>query len=331
VPRLLPACFALALAACGSAEGSLDLQLVRSGFEDPYQQLTEMVVRARGGAELEELTRFSVAPSAGRLELGLLSARQQLLEIEGRAGGQPVARGVTRLLSPGADLDLVELVPFASPRAATALPLERALTEPSLVDGSLREWRASPSLVLEEAQRIAGPSVTPRDLRAELALAWTPDKLFLALRVSDDCPGLRAGAPAGSCGAAVAPDRVALGFDGGDDGGAGWSAGDFWIELRATQLKVVQGDLDPAQISVVLAPLADGHGWALELTLEARALGRTALGPGDHVGFDLVLIDEDPGQSEPTVLRWSGGEASADAPTAPAAMGTLGFGEPGSP
>lgn len=318
-------------AACAPPEGSLTLHLLPAGFEDPYQGVSELYVRVLSAdlsTELQQLTSSAASVTQGALELGLTRAGEQRLDVQGRSGGVRRARGVSRVLTPAADTDLEEAVPFSTPRVAAALPASRALSSSFAVDGSLHDWHASPALLLNDDQRISGPAPSLTDLRAELALAWEPDMLYFALRVTDDCPAMHAGLPAGTCGTAARPERVAFGFDGADDGGDPYGAGDLWVEVRATSLAVLRGVATRDELAVVMAPFADGKGWVLEGSIRLAALGRSAVGVSDHLGFDLVLYDEDPGQDEPTVLRWSGGTDSPASPTPPWKMGTLGFGDP---
>ena len=207
---------------------------------------------------------------------------------------------------------------------AAALPASSALVGGKIqVDGSLAEWTASPSLVLDGAHRTAGDAPAALDLRAELALAWEGTRLLFALRVSDDCPALKEGEPAGDCGAAAEAERVFLGFDGADDGGGTYGKDDHWIEIKATRLWVRKGALKPQQIAVVMAPLPGARGWVLEGALQISALGLSTIDSKSKVGFDLMLVDRDPGEPD-TVLRWSG-HAATDEATPPSAMGTLGF------
>jgi hypothetical protein len=196
------------------------------------------------------------------------------------------------------------------------------------VDGNLEEWTASPSLVLDDTQRVFGAKAAAADLRVELMLAWGSTQLAFALQVEDDCPALREGLPAGKCGTALAAERIALGFDGADDGGSSYGTGDLWLEIEATGVAVHRGSASPAQLSVMVAPRADLKGWTVEGTLSLSALGRTQLTGNDRVGFDLVVVDHDPNEPQPTVLRWSGALGAWSEPTSPENMCTLGFGEP---
>lgn len=316
----------LVLGGC-EGEGSLTVRLLQASFDRPLDGVERIELRVLD-RELRQVASRSVAANgSGDLDLGRIASGQVRLQLLGLAGGQTVSSGQSRPLDLGPDSDLRELVPFATPRVAVAVPADRALSGALEVDGDLREWRASPSLVLDDTSRVAGEQATPSDLRAELHLAWSAGQLAFALEVADDCPALRVGQPAGSCGEATAAERIFIGLD-GDDNGSDYGAGDLWIELTATGVTVQRGTATPEQLALVVAPRADLSGWVLEGAVQVEALGRQALGEGDRVGLDLVLVDADPGDSTPTALRWSGGEAAASQPTSPEEMGTVGFGQP---
>ena len=312
------------LAAC-SAEGELTLHLLRADFDTPFDGVEELQLRLLG-ADFQERERFSAAAGDESVVLGVASSGTARLEVHGVGGGKILAGGQSRLLELESGKTLREVIPFATPGVAVALSKSHAIASTITVDGSLDEWQASPSLVLDASHRVAGAQVDARDLRAELYLAWSGGELAFGLLVEDDCPSLRVGQPAGTCGTAQTPERIFLGFD-GDDDGTGYGVGDLWIEITATSLMVRRGTASQGQLAVVVAPRADLQGWRAEGTLAVSALGRSALAAGDRVGFELVLVDADPGETPPTVLRWSGGTAPADQPTPPQAMGTLGFGQ----
>jgi hypothetical protein len=314
-----------ALLGCGPREGSVALRLVRAPFDDPFHGANELLVRVLDPDLVVQRELSTPAAGAGRVELGLLTPDEQRLEVLATAEGRVRARGLSRLLAPAAEAALVELLPFASDRVAVALPAQ-SLVKPFAVDGALDEWsRASPSFVLDESTRVAGPTGSALDLRVEVMLAWAPERLLFAIVVSDDCPGLRVGEPAGGCGPAQQAERLALGFDAAADGGTVYNAGDQWIEVRATSVTVVRGDLAREDFPVVVVPARGGHGWIVEGALAARALGRSAFGEQDRIGLEVVVADHDPGQSEPTVLRFSGALLDPSGPTAPEAMGKLGL------
>ncbi len=313
------------LLGCGPREGSLTLRLVPAPFEDPFQGVEQLRVRVLD-RDFVVLRQLEQAPpgAGGRVELGELAPGEQRFEVQALGGGQVRARGWSRLLAPEAELALDERIPFATAKVAVALPVARALTGPFVADGVLDEWRASPSLVLDESARVSGPPVSALDLRAELRLAWSTEELLFAILVSDDCPSLRPGEPAGSCGAGQQPERVALGFDAGDDGGVVYGQGDLWIELRAQSVTVLRGELKREELPVAFALAPDGRGYVVEGALKSSAL-KLGLGPTSRLGLELVIGDQDPGQSEATVLRASGTAGDATAPTPPEAMGTLGL------
>lgn len=312
------------LLACGPREGSVTLRLVRAPFEDPFLGADQLRVRVVDPDQvvLRELT--TTAPGAGRVELGQIGSGEQRWEVQALAAGKVLARGWSRLLAPAADLALAERVPFSTPRVAVALPAELALDGPITADGVQSAWQSSPSLILDEASRVLGPPVAAPDLRAELQLAWNATTLAFKLTVRDDCPALRAGEPAGSCGAGHEPDRVALGFDLGDDGGVVYGAGDLWLELRATSVTVLRGQLAREDFPVAFALAADGRGYTVEGALRSSAFKQPFL-PTQPLGLEVVVVDHDPGQSEPSVLRFSGATGEAAAPTPPEAMGRLGL------
>lgn len=315
----------LLIPGCGE-EGRLSLRLLQAGFDRPYDNLDTFRLRVLD-ADLEERQTLDVAAGAGRLELGVVSPGSARLEVLGLAGGSTVSRGQSRPLTLESGTTLEETIPFATPTVAVAQPASAIVAPALVVDGNLVEWQGSPSLVLDRRHRVAGPEPAAADLRAELYLAWDAGQLAFGLDVSDDCPALRAGLPAGTCGAASAPERVYLGFD-GDDDGTDYGAGDLWIALSATGLTVVRGTASPSQLAVVFAPRRDLGGWIVEGSIKVGALGRSSLATKDRVGMELVLVDADPGETQPSALRWSGGSAPADQPTPPLAMGTLGFGPP---
>jgi hypothetical protein len=310
------------LLACGPREGSVTLRLVRAPFEDPFQGADQLRVRVVDPDQvvLRELT--TTAPGAGRVELGLIGPGEQRWEVQALAAGKVLARGWSRLLAPAADLALAERVPFSTARVAVALPAELALDGPISVDGQ-SAWRSSPSLILDEASRVLGPPVAAPDLRAELQLAWNATTLAFKLTVRDDCPALRAGEPAGSCGASLEPDRVALGFDLGDDGGVVYGPGDLWLEVRATSVTVLRGQLAREDFPVAFALADDGRGYTVEGALRSSAFKQGY--PTQPLGLEVQVVDHDPGQSEPSVLRFSGATGDPATPTPPEAMGRLGL------
>jgi hypothetical protein len=315
----------LLIPGCGE-EGRLSLRLLQAGFDKPYDGLDTFRLRVLD-ADLQERKTFDVAAGAGSLELGVVSSGAARLEVLGLAGGQTISRGQSRPLALESGSTLEETIPFATPSVAVAQPTSEIIAPALVVDGNLGEWQGSPSLVLDRTHRVAGAEPAAADLRAELYLAWDGGQLAFALDVSDDCPALRAGLPAGTCGTATAPERVYLGFD-GDDDGTDYGTGDLWIALSATSLTVVRGTASPSQLAVVFAPRRDLGGWIVEGSIKVSALGRSSLTTKDRVGMELVLVDADPGEAQPSALRWSGGSAPADQPTAPSAMGTVGFGQP---
>lgn len=313
-----------ALLGCGG-DGTLTLRLVGAGCEDPFAGLDQyrvqifnttlgaieqVVVPANKlGAELSQL-----APTPGRR-----------VQISGLRGTQLVARGETRVIDFTSGEDLEELIPFSTPQVAVALPQPSAHTRSPTPDGSLNEWRSSPSLILDGTMLAAGDPAPLSDLRAELFLAWEADRLHFALRVLDDCPALRAGQPTGRCAGTERPDRLAIGLDGTKDGGD-YGKGDFWLEIQASAVVARRGQgLTASDIAVAFALLPNGAGWTVEGWLKLSALGRAGLQHQDRIGFDLVLYDEDPGQAVPTTLRWSTGSGSPDQPTPIGQLGTIGF------
>lgn len=308
--------------ACGD-EGNLTLRLVRAEFDDPFRDVDTFQVHVLDASS--EVGRFAVDAQEETFDLGLVSSGLRRVEIFGLSKGTLVSQGKSRLLTLESGVSVEELVPYATQRVTVALPADRGRSaNANGVDGSLDDWQASPSLVLEERHWVFGPKPSSADLRVELMLAWDAERLHFALRVDDDCPALREGQAAGSCGAATTTERIFLGFDGAADGGQ-FGPGDHWIELKATRLWVRKGDLQPSQISVILAPRPDKGGWVMEGSLLASALKRQGLDPTKRVGFELMVVDEDPGQAEPTVLRWSGGSHPMDTPTPPGQMGTIGL------
>ena len=312
------------LAACGADEGELTLRLVRASFDDPYADLQRFELRLLDD-RYRQLEQQVIAQRNGALDLGLTEAGQRRLVISGQdSDGRVLSRGYSRLLELQSGEAAAESIPFSTTKVAAALPASSALVGGAIqVDGSLAEWTASPSLVLDGAHRTAGSAPAALDLRAELALAWEGTRLLFALRVSDDCPALKEGAPAGDCGAAGETERVFLGFDGADDGGDSYDKDDLWIEIKATRLWVRQGELTPQQIAVVMVPLPGARGWALEGALQVSALGLSSVDEKSKVGLELMVVDRDPGEPD-TVLRWSGHTKTNEA-TPPSAMGTLGF------
>jgi hypothetical protein len=316
---------ALALAfGCGE-EGALSLQLLTAGFDKPYEGVDQFELVALD-SELYQTDRLTADVSDGAVELGIVPSGRVRLTLRGLSQGTTRSRGQSRSLGLESGATVEELVPFSTLQVGVALPASRALAPEITVDGDLREWRASPSLVLGREHHVGGAELSsPTDLHAELMLAWDATRLAFALSVEDDCPSLREGLPAGNCGTAAGEERVHLGFDGADDGGP-YGQGDLWVELGAISLRVLRGSVSPAELKTVLAPRRDLRGWVLEGTLALSALGRGGLSASDRIGFDLVIVDADPGDAQSTAVRWTGGPAAPDQPTAPDGMGTLGFG-----
>ncbi|MCA9671038.1 MAG: hypothetical protein KC503_35820 [Myxococcales bacterium] len=315
----------IALSGCGS--GELSLKLVPAGFDDPFSNLARIIVTAQD-VSFQTVATFNADNAAGDVDLGELAAGDSRLVIAGvDAADQVLSRGTTRQLALGSSTSGEELVPFSSLRVASALPTTRALSGTPAIDGLLDEWKASPSIVLDAQSRVSGPETTAADVRAEVFFAWAANELRFAIAVLDDCITLKAGESINSCAAAAAPDRVTIGFDGADDGGT-FGSGDFFLELTAGGATRLAGNIDPSQFQISFGVLAGRRGWAVEGLISLGALGRGALQASDRIGFDVSIIDEDPEQPEPTVLRFSTLPGGAATVTPVDSMSTLGFGQP---
>jgi hypothetical protein len=314
----------------GDEIGNLRLRLIEAGFEEPTARVDQFVVTAYDESDAIAWEAKSQGASGPQLLGSVNPGASWSLRIEGRNAGSVVASGVSRLLPLSSSSDNEEWVPFASPRVAVALPADRAISGAQSVDGRCSEWASSPSLMLGDAQRTSGPQASDRDLRVELFLAWQTQTLRFCVVVLDDCPAFKIEQPAGSCGQATAVDELRLGFDGLANGGTSYGDDDIWLEITPLGVTVREGSLVGQPLDIAVAPLSDGRtGWAVEGSLEARALGRQGgLNESLRVGFDIGIIDQDPQKSEPTILRWSGTSVGVDLPSSPAAMGSLGFGVP---
>ena len=314
-------------AACGSDE--LTIRLVPAGFDRPYENATSLSVRVLDES-FNDVAQFT-AGEGSLVALGSIAKGQRRLLVSGiDNAGAVVARGSSRLLSVGEGVKPEVLIPFSSLGVVTALPVAPSINNVVRVDGVLGEWLASPSLVMDDAFRVLGPNAALGDFRAEIYTAWSGDRIAFGVAVSDDCPTLLPDTPAGDCTASSDVDRLALGFDGTDDGGTEYGSGDFYLELRASAVTVLAGSgITEADVEIAFGLLPNAAGWSVEGTIRVAALGRDApLTQLDRVGLDVAIVDEDPQQSEATVFRLSGASQPARTPPAPASMAKLGFGQP---
>jgi len=271
--------------------------------------------------------RFALDAESGTIPVAVLKEGGRRLRVEGLKNGKVLARGESRPLALEGSVEARELLPFSSAAVAVALPAADALGTLT-VDGTLAEWRASPSVVLGAGHVQSGPEPAALDLRAELYLAWDATRLAFALHITDDCPAFTVGQAAGRCPVATKVDRLAFGFDGTADGGD-YGRDDLWVEVDPQKgVALIHGAQAQGKLEVTLGLIADGSGWTVEGSVPLEVLGRQTLVPGDKIGFDLVIVDEDPGQPQPTILRWSGRRAVGVDPSTPGQMGALGFGTP---
>jgi|GEM_PF-4216769 hypothetical protein len=281
-----------------------------------------------------EQTTAESAQGTGDIDLGLFQQGDGYrVEIRGIQGSTATYFGYSRELTLNAEEGLTELIPFAPSKSAVAIPRDRAFSEAPRIDGSLREWQASPSLVLTNEHRVAGPAASDLDVRAELSIVWRDDAIHLALLVIDDCPSKENGEFVESCGGSVSrPDRLAIGFDGNYDGGNAFGAGDFWLAIEDNALKVVANGNQGINAADSLSFIYGRHplGWLVEGVIMAPFFNLEELTVGDRLGIDVVVVDEDPGQVMPTTLRWSFDSqisGGIDVTTPPSQMGTLGIAE----
>lgn len=281
-----------------------------------------------------EQTTLESSSGTGDIDVGLFDQGDGYrVEVRGIKGGVESHFGYSRELTLDAEAGLTELIPFAPAKSAVAIPRERAFTEAPRIDGSPREWQASPSIVLTNAYRVSGPPASNLDLRAELSVVWRDDALHLLLLVIDDCPSKEQGDLVEDCGGSVdRPDRFAIGFDGTYDGGNKFAEGDFWLSVENNALQVRANGNQGLIAADNLSFTYGRHklGWLVEGVIMAPFFNRQELKSGDRLGIDLVVVDEDPNQPVPTILRWSldsGITGDVETTTPPASMGTLGIAE----
>lgn len=172
------------------------------------------------------------------------------------------------------------------------------------LDGDLSDWGGVPFTALSQWQGTEALGVD--DLSAELAAAWTPGVLFIALRVQDDlhdndlAPEL-----------AWQGDGVQLAFDVGRNGGTGYDGADDH-ELSFAR----RDDGNPSSFRHVgpagrpdTFELATGR-QGLETTYEIRigwdALGVSSGAVGAVVGFTALVNDAD-GAGRVGWLEWTPG------------------------
>ena len=315
----------LALVLCTACEGSLTIQLLPPGFEDPYAEVSAFHVTLLDPSFVV-VDQFAT-PAMPRTELGVVDAADGLvLRVEGLDSEQNVrASGESRRIDLNRDSSGLLLVPFAPPTVMVAVPDAWALSQALTVDGVLAEWIAPPSRAMDDDYRVAGPAVTPTDLRGEVFVAWDIDRLLFAVRVVDDCVTLVPEQSANDCPATSSPDRLGIGMDGTDDDTLG--PDDFYILAQATGVQVLAGKtLTRDDLALNFGLLPEGRGWALEGRIRLGALGRVAISQRDRIGIEITIIDEDPSQEEPTVLRLSRQPGPLEQAIPAAQMGTLGFG-----
>jgi hypothetical protein len=323
----------LAAAAC-TPEGDFTVRLVTAGFDRPFDGIDRFEVQVLDSG-LNKVAQVDAPSEPTQIDFGNISSfGTARLVVSGVTGGTVSSIGHTRQLPFQSGQATEELVPFGKLDVAVALPFSSvATTEGGGIDGILSDWRGSPSMVLDNSHRRSGPEVTPKDLRVELYLGWVDQQLRFAIRVIDDCVSLKLGSTQSDCDAPPDVDYLAFGIDGNKSGGDDYDSADFWVQVRDGVVKAIVNPAGQVNKDTLKTGLAyTEEGWALEGSIPIVLTGNQAFGATTRLGFDLVVVDNDPIQLAPTVLSWSGRwsgvvptidpEISA---TRPENMGSIGF------
>lgn len=329
--------FVLFWAGC-EKQGQLTLRLLSAPIDDPYSELDELRLTVVD-KNFQGVAYFVADPKQTSVEVGDIDSKDNhRILITGLKNKEIIATGASRSLNLKSGIESLEIIPFASDKVAVAIPLDFV----SVSSNSQVKIDSSPSIVMDNARNlIDGPAVSNSDLRVEMLFAWNSDAIHFLVRVYDDCPDLGAHH---ICDSADKPDYLALGFNGSGTKNSSYGPGDFWIRIDPgaghgdDQITLLQSnpsftDTEKQHLineEIEIAALIDKGGWwSIEGSVSLSALNRGTITTNDDIGFDLVVFDYDPGQTQPTVFRWS--RISKDIittieATPPNLMGTLGFG-----
>lgn len=315
-----------------ASEGLLEVSLLRAGIDQDTADVSNYRVELLD--EALAITDSYQAPSSELpRDLAKLSAGQRFrLRVLGFSDSTstPLAMGISRPVVLEEESSLQLPVPFSSSRVLTALPRALATNDRNSADGFLDDWVGSPSGMLDQSSLLAGPGGSgDDDFRAFVYLSWDETWLHLALEIQDDCPALKEGDPAGSCGIADRIDKIYFGFNGSGAGTGGFSDGDLWVEVWATAAFLREGSMQEDDIKLAMGQPASGKGWHFEVSVLLSALGKTApLGPTDRIGIGLLVIDADPGDDMFSVYGMSTTALGANSTVvAPVNMFGIGFPE----
>ena len=149
---------------------------------------------------------------------------------------------------------------------------------PITVDGAIWDWHFGGALYLDAANAAAvigdEPYPAPEQLSANFYSRWTDDMLYLMAEIADDV--------------VVPEDGVRFALDGLDD--------DIWGNEGDLLLRVTAAggfEVEPSDAAIAHAVGRSDTGWIVELGIPAARLGRDALAPGDSMGLNIELEDQD--------------------------------------
>lgn len=206
----------------------------------------------------------------------------------------------------------------------SGVAVARRTTVPVQVDGDLAEWTIAPSIRLGSGSAVlTDPAyyTGPRDLSADLWIAWEPGNLYVAGRVRDDVT---------TFGEQWDSDRLNLVFDMNNDttpltygtpekparaaAPDRWTPDDYWVFARlftgreggSGRVIRVGKELFQEEEQVSYRGRRTEDGYTFELAIPAPSLPAYGEGfAGKVIGFQVFFTD---GDGEPTVteLMWAG-------------------------
>ena len=190
--------------------------------------------------------------------------------------------------------------------AEQAIPAYRAATRP-IIDGDLSDWPRSPGFRLDDitAREIAiGAVPSPSDASAWIWARWDDDVLYLAIRVVDDVIVTDSSR-------VWEDDSVEAGVDGLTDGVPD-GEDDHQFTVAADGRRTDFGE--PFEgFNAAVRRRADG--WDVEMAIPVDLLGRSRLQPGQVIGVNWGLNDDDDGDDIDAYLLWRGAHTWRTEPT----------------
>lgn len=173
-----------------------------------------------------------------------------------------------------------------------------------VVDGDLSEWPERGMLLLDSgsATTVYGDIDDINDSSVACRSLWRDDMLFIGCQVLDDV------LVADSDEAPWTDDMLELSFDGRNDNnsfcGEEFCIDDHKYEVRVDGLFTDNGD--PVSPAVQQALISDSDGYNVEVAIPRSQLDTGTFVPGQVIGFNLGLIDDDDGGETDSHMIWMG-------------------------